>query len=202
MESKLNRSNLLSIVIPCYNDVLYVAQAIESAVNQTYTPKEIIVVDDGSNTATKKVLENVSNKIDVLITQRNFGQSTARNVGIEQANGKYILVLDSDDYFEKTFCEEAVKALVIDSNSKIITCFSWLHYPVGSKELYKPKGGNLKDFLFTNQAIGNGMFKKQDWRNVGGYDESMKSGFEDWEFYIRLLKNGENACVIEKPLIK
>ena len=92
--------NLLSIVIPFYNDWQFVAQSIESAINQTYQNKEIIVVDDGSDDRTKKVLLQIEPKINNLIFQDNKSQSTARNKGIRAAQAEFIIGLDSYNYFE------------------------------------------------------------------------------------------------------
>lgn len=194
-------SNLLvSIIIPCYNDAQYIEQSVQSALDQTYPYKEIIVVDDGSNVETKAVLKQLEPKITHLITQENQGQSTARNVGIKAAKGDFILVLDSDDYFEPSFCEKAVAVFSTDTSIKIVTCHATLLFSDNKKKLYIPNGGDIKNFMFTNCALGTSMFKKEDWLKCGGYDESMRSGFEDWEFFIRLLKSGGTAFVIQKPL--
>jgi hypothetical protein len=193
-----NSKPVISIVIPCYNDAQYIEQAVFSAVNQTYPHIEVIVVDDGSNEETKKVLKKIEPKITKLITQENQGQSKARNVGIEASKGDYILVLDSDDYFESTFCEKAILSLE-DSTIKLVTSFAKRFNDVYSYDVY-PKGGGLRDFLIHNQATGSVMFRKKDYFLAGGYDETMKSGFEDWEFYIRLLKDGGTAFVIPEFL--
>ena len=100
-----SNSPLLSIVIACYNDADYIEQAVTSALKQTYANKEVIVVDDGSNSETTAVLKKLEPKITMLITQENQGQSIARNNGIRQATGKYILNLDADDFFETSFCD-------------------------------------------------------------------------------------------------
>jgi glycosyltransferase involved in cell wall biosynthesis len=189
---------LVSIVIPCYNDWQYVEQAVNSALNQTYLNKEVIVVDDGSNAKTKKILKRLEPRITKLITQENQGQSKARNVGIEASKGEYILVLDSDDYFEPSFCEKAILSLR-DSKVKLVTSFVKRFNNFNSYDFY-PKGGNLRDFLINNQATGSAMFRKKDCISVEGYDETMRFGFEDWEFYIRLLKDGGTAFVIPEFL--
>lgn len=192
--------NLVSIIIPCYNDAQYIEQAIDSALNQTYTNKEVIVVDDGSNIETKGILKKLEPKITKLITQENKGQSTARNVGIKEAKGDYVLVLDSDDFFEPTFCEKALALFLENKEVKLVTCEANLMHTDGSIEIYKPKGGSISNFMYSNDALGTSMFTKADWQNCGGYDESMRKGFEDWEFFIRLLKNGGEVKVIDEPL--
>ena len=194
----MKNNNLISVVIPCFNDFKYIEEAVNSALNQTYQYKEIIIVDDGSNLKTKEILKKIEPKITKLITQENQGQSKARNAGIEASKGDYILVLDSDDYFESTFCEKAILSLD-DSTIKLVTSFAKRFNDVYSYDVY-PKGGGLRDFLIHNQATGSVMFRKKDYILAGGYDETMKSGFEDWEFYIRLLKDGGTAFVIPEFL--
>jgi glycosyltransferase involved in cell wall biosynthesis len=191
---------LLSIIIPCYNDAQYVETAVLSALNQTYSNTELIIVDDGSDSLTKAILKKIETKITRLITQENQGQSTARNVGIRESKGEYILVLDSDDYFEPSFCEKAINILLENKNIKIVTCFANLIFEKEISYIYKPKGGDKKAFLFSNNALGSAMYKKEDWQISGGYDETMIEGFEDWEFYIRLLQKEGIAHVIEEPL--
>ena len=193
--------NLLSIVIPCYNDWQFVAQSIESAINQTYQNKEIIVVDDGSDNRTKEVLKKLEPKITRLITQENKGQSSARNVGIAVAQGDYILILDSDDFFAPEFAEKAIKVIENSIDIKIVTCFvNRVAINATHLEVFKPHGGDILDFLNDNAAIGTSMFRRKDWEEIEGYDESMTSGFEDWEFFIRLLKHGGSCHVIQEPL--
>ncbi|KAF2510808.1 glycosyltransferase family 2 protein [Flavobacterium zhairuonense] len=193
-------SSLISIIIPCYNDYRYVEQAINSALNQTHLNKEVIVVDDGSNLDTKEVLKRLEPKITKLITQENQGQSKARNIGIEASEGKYILVLDSDDFFDLSFCQKAMEIFLNSEDAKLVTCQANLLFKDGSSRIFTPNGGGITDFIFGNSALGTSMFKKADWNACGGYDEDMRNGFEDWEFFIRLLKNGGQAVVIPEPL--
>lgn len=196
----MEKNILLSVIIPCYNDTQYIEQAVNSTLNQTYPYKEVIVVDDGSNIETKAVLQKLASKITKLIIQENQGQSTARNVGITASKGEYILVLDSDDYFEPSFCEKAIAIFLENQNAKIVTCFSNLIFEKEKSFIYKPQGGDIASFLCSNNALGSAMFRKKDWQIAGGYDETMRQGFEDWEFYIRLLQEGGLAHVVEEPL--
>ncbi|MDT0650828.1 glycosyltransferase family 2 protein [Autumnicola edwardsiae] len=190
---------LISIIIPCYNDSQYIEKAVDSALDQDYENKEVIVVDDGSNRSTKKVLKELKSKLSILVTQENKGPAAARNRGINVASGKYILVLDSDDYFEPSFCTKAVK--ILDSgNHKTITCQARWFKNENECRVFKPSGGDIKKFLLWNATLSNSMFRKADWQEVGGYDEKMTSGFEDWEFFIRLHANGGKTYVIPEVL--
>ncbi|WP_236548023.1 glycosyltransferase [Polaribacter septentrionalilitoris] len=194
-------NNKISVVIPVYNTAQYLETCINSVRKQSYTNIELIVVDDGSDSETKKKLKELSSKIDILIHQENKGQSSARNLGIANTTGEFVLVLDSDDYFVSTFCEKAFKIFKENKQVKIITCQSNLinkdNDVIGS---YTPSGGDISKMLLNNTAMGSCMFKKTDWAKVGGYDENMKKGFEDWEFYIRLLSDGGEVIVISEIL--
>jgi glycosyltransferase involved in cell wall biosynthesis len=195
------KNPLLSIVISCYNDANYIEQAVSSALNQTYSNKEIIVIDDGSNIETKAVLKKLEPKITILITQDNQGQSIARNNGIRKAKGEYILNLDSDDFFEITFCEKAINKFEEDQEIAIVTCNVNRFNTSGTIDVFFPNGGFLNNFLFSNSAMGSSMFKRKDWERCGGYEEKLPIlGLEDWEFYIQILKFGGYAYVIEETL--
>lgn len=196
----INKSVELSIVIPCFNDKKYVKESVKSAFNQNFKNKEIIIVDDGSDYKTKSELKSLKRYYSRLIIQENQGQGSARNTGIQLSQGEYILVLDSDDYFEPEFAAKAIDILRKNQNIKIVSC--WLNRIVDGKikDIFKPGGGDIKSFLRYNEVSGSVLFRKKDWQEIGGYDESMRKGFEDWEFYIRLLRFGGAAYVIPEVL--
>lgn len=190
----------LSIVIACYNDK-FVSKAIKSAYDLVYPNKEIIVVDDGSNEETESIIDSVREYLDILITQKNQGQSVARNNGIKRASGEYILNLDSDDFFEPSFAGKAVHEFRSDKTVKIVTCQARRFDKKGSIDIFTPRGGEIGSFLFQNSALGSSMFRRKDWEIIGGYEEDLSIlGFEDWEFYIQILKKGGKAHVIPEPL--
>jgi glycosyltransferase involved in cell wall biosynthesis len=190
------KKSLISIIIPCYNDFQFVESAVDSASNQDYRNIEVIVVDDGSDTKTKTILKRLEPRITKLITQENRGPSAARNAGINRASGEYILVHDSDDYFESSFCNRAIEVLQKNANVKAVTCYARWFQSDEKFRIFKPSGGDIKDFLIQNATLSNSMFRKTDWERVGGYDEKMRHGFEDWEFFIRLHANDGKTHVI------
>ena len=96
MNNVSNTSPLVSIIIPCYNHGHYLSVAIESVLKQTYSPVEIVVVDDGSTDDTKVIAGKYS-KV-VYINQNNQGLSASRNTGIKNSTGTYIAFLDADDW--------------------------------------------------------------------------------------------------------
>ena len=190
----------VSIIIACYNDP-DVSTAVKSAHKQSYANKEIILVDDGSNELTKKTISSVEDLVDRLIVQENQGQSIARNRGIEESSGTLILNLDSDDFFEEGFCEKAVQKIIKDENIKIVTCKARRFNKQGEIDVFTPGGGGIDQFLFRNSALGSSLFRRCDWERSGGYEEELPIlGFEDWELYIKILKDGGYAAVIDEIL--
>ncbi len=92
-----------SIILPVYNKEEFVAQAIESVLNQEYKNLELIVINDGSTDNSLYICEGYKHQDArvTIINQENSGVSKSRNVGIEKSNGKYIIFLDADDYLKK-----------------------------------------------------------------------------------------------------
>lgn len=190
----------VSIIIACYDDP-NVKRAIGFAAKQEFHEKEVIVVDDGSGSEVKEVIHQSRHLIDILIEQHNQGQSIARNNAIHNARGEYILNWDSDDYFESTFCAKAVAVMEKDEDIKIVTCAARRFNEKTEVDIFTPRGGNFENFLFSNSALGSSMFRKKDWKRINGYDEILPIlGFEDWEFYLNILKEGGRAHVIQEVL--
>lgn len=102
---------LVSIVMPIYNAENYLKDSLDSLISQKYKNLEIICVDDGSTDNSLRILENykrIDDRIKIL-KQKNQFAGVARNNGLDHANGKYIMFLDSDDIFEKSMISNLVK---------------------------------------------------------------------------------------------
>jgi glycosyltransferase involved in cell wall biosynthesis len=110
-----NMTNLVSIIIPCYNAEKFIAETIQSVLNQTYTNWELIVIDDGSKDNSSKIITSflTDSRINYYY-QENKGVSIARNHGISKVNGVYIAFLDADDVWTPTNLEEKINELQRD----------------------------------------------------------------------------------------
>ena len=191
---------LVSVIIPCYNDGHYLDDSIASARNQTFRDIEIIIVNDGStDKATLDKLGSLSDPLIRVLHKENGHLSSARNYGIRHANGRLIVTLDADDKFENTFIEQGVEVCEKDASVGAVTCY--LRSFGLRKYKWKPLGGDLKNFLYRQESCASAMFRKECWEKIGGYDEQMKSGYEDWEFWIRLTAAGWKVHVIKKYLL-
>jgi glycosyltransferase involved in cell wall biosynthesis len=191
---------LVSVVIPCYNDGDYIEDAIQSIKDQSYSNTEIIVIDDGSNIPTKKILKELIHKIDTLISQENQGVVKARNTGIRTSKGEYILTLDADDFFDSSFIDKAVKILEEQPAIGMVTCTVEIINKNGKSIFQTPSGAGKNKVINYNNAYGCLMYRKRCWQEVGGYDENMALGYEDWEFNIAVSKAGWKVHVIQEKL--
>lgn len=190
----------ISVVIPCYNDGNYLPETIEKLALQTYRNFEIIVVNDGSTDPfTLQVLAELSGKGITVLHKENGRMASARNHGVKHAKGQLIATLDADDYFHPSFFEKAIRILSDNKNVGVVTSHIKLFGEIN--KIAKPRGGNEYNFLFSNQCPACAMVRKTVWDAVDGYDEAMKKGYEDWEFYIRVTQLGWLIHVIPEKLL-
>lgn len=115
------KNPLVSIIVPTYNVKHYIRECIESILNQTYKNIEIIIVNDGSTDNSMYMIDDYITSIDKIkvINQENQGLSAARNSGIEEAKGKYIAMIDSDDKIKPDFIKNLVKT-AMQTNADIV----------------------------------------------------------------------------------
>lgn len=191
-----------SIIIPLYNVKDYFVEAVESALAQT-VPVEIIVVDDGSTDGSKFLAEDYADRVKV-IHQVNKGLPSARNTGIMNATGTYILPLDADDKLRPTAVERMEKLFEetnVDIVSPSFTCFGLQNHDVILQMREKDSPGlSLDDFKTGNKIGYCSMFRRSDLLEMGGYSPRMIWGYEDLHLTIGLLKRGKKIYTIPEPL--
>lgn len=198
---------MVSVVIPCFNSEKWIKETLESVFNQSYRSIEVIVVDDGSTDKTKEIVCSFGETIK-YIAQSNQGPSIARNVGIREANGKYIAFLDSDDLWESDklykqvqYLEENQNTALVFSNVTVVNQngeYLYTHFnkvPENKKDLIKAFflgkiGMNTPTILARKSAV----------NNVGGFEESLPVR-EDHYF---LMSMAERYTIhhFQEPLVK
>lgn len=189
---------LVSVILPCYNAHRFLGQTLGSVRAQTFRDFETIVIDDGStDPETLQFLEKLPADTRV-IHQENSGLSGARNTGFREARGRFVLPLDCDDWIEPNFLEKFVAALSAqDPDNTFVFCHLALE---GDKTGILTKQFNLFEQLCTNQLPYCLLTSRDLWQRVGGYDETMRQGYEDWEFNIRLALSGARAVNVPEAL--
>ena len=194
-------SNLVSIIIPVYNDERHVAAAIESALAQTLKEIEVIVVDDGSTDGTPEVLEKYEGRI-VHVRQENRGLPGARNTGIKASRGKYLCFLDSDDTFLPRKVE--VQTAVMEREPQVgLSYAGWLDVDIDTGEvlrdfsLARPEHDPRTDVFPPHFPVFAVLVRREWFERVGLFDERLKA-VEDSDMWWRLWAAG---CVFRRVKI-
>lgn len=186
----------ISVVVPCFNSGATIENTILSIKNQTWPNVEIIVVDDGSNDEyTLNVLANL--KDVTLLRKVNGGLSSARNLGFSNSTGKFFLPLDADDRLDPQALE-----IMHNTLNEFADC-SFVYSDVNLEGKRKGKlvsSFNLFEQLFSNKLPYCIFMKRELFSMVGGYDETMIDGYEDWEFNIRIGAYGFKGAHCAQPL--
>ena len=184
-----------SIVITCYNRENFIGRAIRSAINQRGIERsslEVIVVDDNSTDKSNFIIKDYENVIKYIRNNSNVGLPSSRNKGIKKSKGKYIFMLDSDDYLS----EDTLNILgsFLDNNESW-DAVSWDYFKVDKNEKF------LKRFSYKKNPIACGvLYRRETIFEIGLYNEKFKI-LEDVEFRRRYLKK-YNIGYIELPLYR
>lgn len=190
----------VSIIIPVHNSGHFLEETVASVEQQSYTEVELIIVDNCSTDEfTLAVLKKLGEDYQ-LVSSTEKGLSAARNDGIREASGKYILPLDSDDIIAPTFVEKCVQKFKENDNLTLVRTQIELFGKKSGTIVFAPY--SLPTLLARNLMVATSMFKKEDWEKVGGYDTALNTCFEDWEFWINLLKDGGAVETVDEPLFK
>jgi glycosyltransferase involved in cell wall biosynthesis len=193
----------ISVIIPCYNYGAYIENTVASVLAQTFKDFEIIIVNDGSTDKdTLEILKKIENEYPeiIVIHQKNGHLANARNNGIKASSGEFFLPLDSDDAIESRMLEECYEKILQERLLGFI--YTYVRFFGDINFVWKSQEYNFYDLLYTNHPTVCGLVRKKAWEDVGGYDENMKSGYEDWEFWINLGEKGWYGKLIKKPLFK
>ena len=207
-----NQNPKISVIIPIYNTEKYLKNCLDSILNQTYQNLEIILVDDGSTDNSKKIVDDYAKKDKRIkaIHQKNQGQSTARNNGLEIATGDFISFIDSDDAIAKNFYQKHLEAY--GDNTSVSVCGA--HYKKLKREtaedVYidplraRKKQESKKAYILYLLAIDGRMYWsvnklfRAEFAKKCQFDKSLNFG-EDTKFVLDYLKkaDGEISFVLE-----
>lgn len=185
----------ISVIIPAYNSACFIGDTFLSLQNQTFEDFEVIVIDDGSQDNTKEVVATWQKKDPRIkyFYKENGGVSSARNMGIEKAEGNFLSFLDSDDTFEPEFLEKTYMKITVDNKC---LCYSGYYHRIGNKiSRAIPDSFDIADilaFVMNKQWISTDSWlirrtflqKKRIY-----FNENLHYG-EDFEFFGRLIYHG------------
>lgn len=189
-------SDLVSVILPAFNAERFIVQAVRSAVEQTYAPIEIIVIDDGSTDATAELAKSVSPKVEV-IRQANAGVFAARNAGARHARGSFLSFLDADDWWER---DKLAKQMAVFQRHPELAVVSAWGYEVDEDGRKLDRGLEKPPCPFDRVAnihrrllrcgncvpLSTSLVRRRAFDDAGGFYTRERIVSADYEFWIRL----------------
>ena len=171
-----------SVIITCRNREKFISRCIRSALNQKQLARhdyEVIVIDDYSKDNSKKIILDYQNVIKHHFNKKNLGLSASRNIGLKLAKGKYVLMLDSDDYITDDTLNFLGLCLDYNKSWSAVACDYFTVTQLGKK---------IKRFSFERKPIACGiLYRKSKLFNIGLYNPKLKM-MEDKDLMIRFTK--------------
>jgi len=194
---------MISVVIPLYNKVRYIAETINSVLNQTFSEFEVIIINDGSTDESLNLVNTFSDERIKVFTIKNSGVSVARNTGVEKSKYDYIAFLDADDYWDKKFLSEIIKLVDENPDRNVFATGRVSKFPNHEVEydnyfLPQKEENGLVDYLkVISQFLppvnsSNSVFRKSSLINAGLFKEGHKQ-HEDHDLWLRVCQ--ENLVV-------
>lgn len=199
-------NDLVSAIIPAYGRVKPTQRAIDSVNNQTYSEIELIVIDDGSNVPLSNKLKLPTDSIvssKLVRFEDNQGANVARNAGINNARGKYVAFLDSDDEWLPEKIDRQMNALNKSDSQASYTSVKQVDSDGCINTISRAKyDGDLRSVLLNGNIIGtfsSVIIKTKTISNIGFPNPELPS-WQDWEWYLRLSSTVQFAAV-DEPLV-
>lgn len=183
---------LVSVVVATYNMGQHIEGAIDSILQQSFRDLEVIVVDDGSSDDTQERLQQYRNDERVrIIRTDNQGQPKAKNLGIQNARGKYIAFCDADDLWAPDKLERQIPVFIQDPEVGVV--YTDVKYIDERGEVYEKEGGYKRYSGFVTDKLliknfvpfGTSIIRRECLDQVGLFDESLPMGI-DWDLWLRL----------------
>lgn len=193
----MDKTPLISVVIPCYNYGIFLPTALHSALMQTYPAKEILIIDDGSADSTKEVaktFQEIHKNVHYIRHPSNLGLAAARNTGVKAARGEFIAFLDADDYWLPQKLELQLQEFRRLGNPSLGVVYSGYKYTPSCIERFPSDFKNhrhfLKQLLVRNVITGSAssvLIKREVFEKVGLFNEKLEAA-EDWEMWLRIAR--------------
>lgn len=191
---------IVSIIVPCFNQAEFIGEALDSVLSQTCSDWQCVVVDDGSTDGTEAIVGRYLSRDDrfVYLKKANGGVASARNLGIRNSSGEFILPLDGDDKLHKDYLRTVMAYFSAHPEADLV--YTQVELFGAKRGVNRLPAYDYQRLLFDNMIVSTSMYRRTLYDKTVGYAENMRAGLEDWEFYIRLLGPGSKVHRIDSPL--
>jgi glycosyltransferase involved in cell wall biosynthesis len=196
VDHNAHKDSLVSVIVPCYNGGAFLEAALRSALAQTYSEVEIVVIDDGSTDSSPEIAQRLPVR---YIRQQNRGLAEARNAGIRESRGAYVVFLDADDRLKPEAIEIGLRALelrpdcdmAVGDHVFISADGSFLGHSTKVDPLHSYYEALLKSNFI--EMISSVLFRRRVFDELGGFDSTL-SVSEDYELYLRIARARSICC--------
>ena len=189
----------VSIIIPCFNYGRFLAEAVESALEQTHVPLEVIVIDDGSTDDSYDVASRFVPDVEVL-TQPNQGLVAVLNRGLQRAAGDFFVILSADDALRPSYVETLLAALLRQPGAAY--AYSAMEYFGARSGVFPARPFSPALLLAGNYINATALTRRADALAVGGFHSNPQNAWEDWDFWLRLLEANRYGVPVSEPLLR
>jgi glycosyltransferase involved in cell wall biosynthesis len=197
----------VTVVIPCFNHGRFVRQAVDSCLAQVDSDVRVVVVDDGSNdgftpAACDSSARGREDRIRV-IHQENRGLPASRNVGASGATSEFLVFLDADDWIEPSFVSTLARALGEASTgggAEVSHAYCQERLVEKGQGIWRVPDWDPLLMLITNLHPVTALVRRECFEAVGGFEESMRGGYEDWDLWIKFVERGWRGVRVREPL--
>jgi glycosyltransferase involved in cell wall biosynthesis len=190
---------MVSVVVPCYNLGEFVGEAVDSVLAQMWQNVEIVVIDDGSTDhETRELLAGFQRPKTRVIRTENRGLPGAKNLGVTHTSGQYLCFLDADDRLRPEMLTRSVEALEHDPSIAFVS--HWVRLFGDESGEWRPTECGFPTLLDLNVVNGSALLRRSAFEAVGGFDESMRHGCEDWDLWIGLTARGLGGRILPEVL--
>jgi glycosyltransferase involved in cell wall biosynthesis len=192
-------SHKISVIIPVYNGEKYLDEALQSVLNQSLRPFEILVVDDCSTDKTAEIAQRYGDRIRYIRREKNGGAAAARNDGVKSATGDYIAFLDADDYWVNNKLELQLREIKKQNAPDMIFGMSTHFFSPETDDSFRQK------YYCPNEPVkglhsGVMLFKRNNFLKAGYFSTNYKTG-EFIEWYQRALEAGMTSSILPDVLM-
>jgi glycosyltransferase involved in cell wall biosynthesis len=195
---EVNAPPLVSIIIPCFNHGRFLAEAIDSALAQSYSPIEVVVVDDGSTDYSADVAQRYP---VLLIRQPNQGPAAAVNAGIRTSHGDFVMRLDADDRLAPAYVEKTIKPLL--GNASVHFVYTPVRYFGARTGSYPTEKFDADSLAERNYVHSSALMRRSSFETVGGYKLDMRGlRCEDWDLWLAFAERGMRGELVPEPLLE
>jgi glycosyltransferase involved in cell wall biosynthesis len=188
-------------VVTCHNLGTYLPETLESLAAQTERNFDVVVVNDGSDdAATCRLLSGLDGPNMRVIHSERRGLPGARNLGVSHTAGEFLCMVDADDLLDPDYLERSVHTLT--SRPDVAFASHWLRAFGDETWDWTPTDCTFPALLQTNTVNGAALMRREMFDRLGGFDETMVDGCEDWEFWIRAVAAGFSGVIIPEFLFR